>query len=35
MSRINRYKFTKNIYPDYIVLLTRKNKVDAERHQRF
>lgn len=26
MSRINRYKFTKNIYPDYIVLLTRKNK---------
>ena len=26
VSRINRYKFTKNIYPDYIVLLTRKNK---------
>ena len=26
MSRINRYKFTKNIYPNYIVLLTRKNK---------
>ena len=26
MSRINRYKFTKNIYTDYIVLLTRKNK---------
>ena len=25
MSRINRYKFTKNIYPNYIVLLTRKN----------
>ena len=27
MSRINRYKFTKNIYPDYIVLLTRKIKL--------
>ena len=26
MSRINRYKFTKNIYPDYIVLLNKKNK---------
>ena len=26
MSRINRYKFTKNIYQDYIVLLNKKNK---------
>jgi len=26
MSAYNRYSFTKGVYPDYVVLLVRKNK---------